>query len=316
MTRTEYVRALAALDQYRHETFGTTRAMTSIQTGASVPDAGPHSIFAKAIRLGWIQPINGRFAGSRSITADEASLGVTGVIGLSGSVRTLARRIKHEIPGSGSRLLYRAAQIHARTLGMRYNHLVGREQLEVGPMEGMRVAHVTYMLRAAAQSSGVVGRFAPHRALALPALGTNQRRILSTGIRLIGQPYVWGGETEGRQAEGHGGFDCSGFVWRTVMNSGIPASERVSMTSRTSMGMSDVPRRKRLGLRRLRPGDVIFFGTHGSDSRPSENFHTGVWMGNGWFMHSSGSNDGVTISRMEGYWKTTFSWGRRVLTTM
>lgn len=315
MTRTEYVRALVALDAYRHEAYGAPRAMSSIDTGASVPDVGQGSIFAKALRLGWLQPINGRFAGDRSITADEASLGATGVVGLGSSVRTLARRIKKEIPGSGKHLVYRSAQIHARTLGMRYNHLAGRERLEVGPGEGMRVAHVAYMLRVAATERAPRSRFAVHRSLVLPRLGANQRRILATGIRLIGQPYVWGGESEGRQPEGHGGFDCSGFVWRTVITSGVPATERVAVSSRTSMGMSDIGRRKRLGLRKLRPGDIIFFGSKGRRSDPSENFHTGVWMGNGWFMHSSGSNDGVTISRMEGYWSSTFSWGRRVLKT-
>ena len=39
-------------------------------------------------------------------------------------------------------------------------------------------------------------------------------------------------------------------------------------------------------------------------------------MGRGWFIHSTGSSDGVTIASLNQstYWSTYFAWGRRVLT--
>ena len=314
MTRAQFVQTLVHLDRYRHTTTGTPVAMATVPVGAQLSDVDRRSIYARAVQLGWIPAINGAFAGSRMITADDASLGVMSVLGKRASMRAFAARIKTEIPGAGGSLIYRAAQVYARTLGMRYNHLVGTERFEVGPKEGMRVAHVAYMMRAAARvSTGRLAAFSAYEGFSLPSIGTNQKTVFSTGVRLIGQPYVWGGETEGSQPEGHGGFDCSGFVWRSVIASGVPAQDRAEVTSRTSMGMSDIPRKQRITQTHLQPGDVMFFGTHGTDSTPAENFHAAVWLGNGWFMHSSGSNDGVTISRFDGYWKTSFSWGRRVL---
>lgn len=314
MTRAQFVQSLVRLDQYRHTTTGSPLVMATVSHGARLTDVGRDSIYAKAVQLGWIPSVNGAFVGSRMITADDASLGVMSVLGKRPSMRVFASRIKAEIPGAGGGLIYKAAQVYARTLGMRYNHLVGTERFEVGPKEGMRVAHVAYMLRAAATvSAGRLASFDTHESFAIPTLGANQRTVIATGVHLIGQPYVWGGETEGSQAEGHAGFDCSGFVWRTVIASGVPATDRAVVTSRTSMGMSDIPKKQRITATHLHPGDVMFFGSHGSTSTPAENFHAALWLGNGWFMHSSGSNDGVTISRFEGYWKSSFSWGRRVL---
>jgi cell wall-associated NlpC family hydrolase len=314
MTRAQYVRGLARVDRIRHETTGSPQRMAAIQRGAVLADVGRNSAYAKAVALGWITPIRGAFRGELPITANEASLGAVGVVGAGSASRTFARRLKREVPGTGNQVGYRAAQVFARTLGMRYNHPAGSERFEVGPGEAMRVGHVAYMLRAAATApSWRISGLQEYTRFDIPALGAHQRTVLSAGVRLIGQPYVWGGETEGTQPEGHGGFDCSGFVWRSVMNSGVPSSERHAMGARTSMDMSNIARRQRLTRSRLRPGDIMFFGTQGPDSAPSDNFHAGVWMGNGWFIHSSGSNDGVTISRLQGYWSDSFSWGRRIL---
>ena len=59
----------------------------------------------------------------------------------------------------------------------------------------------------------------------LPDLGPNQLRVLGTAARQLGQPYIWAGETEGAQAEGHGGFDCSGFAIRVINQSGVPKAQ-------------------------------------------------------------------------------------------
>jgi cell wall-associated NlpC family hydrolase len=59
----------------------------------------------------------------------------------------------------------------------------------------------------------------------------------------------------------------------------------------------------------------MFFGDRGPSSSPSQNFHAGVYMGNGWFIHSSGGNGGVAINALDGWWGEHFSWGRRALRT-
>src|SRR5204863_21392 len=52
----------------------------------------------------------------------------------------------------------------------------------------------------------------------LPAYTPWQKEILDTAVRFVGYPYVWGGESETTTSpygpQVHGGFDCSGFVWR------------------------------------------------------------------------------------------------------
>ena len=46
-------------------------------------------------------------------------------------------------------------------------------------------------------------------------------------------------------------------------------------------------------------------------------YHAALYMGKGWFIHSTGSSDGVTVASLNDasntYWKTYFAWGRRLL---
>jgi len=45
-------------------------------------------------------------------------------------------------------------------------------------------------------------------------------------------------------------------------------------------------------------------------------YHAALYLGHGWFIHSTGSSDGVTLASLNSssYWKNAFAWGRRVLT--
>ena len=47
------------------------------------------------------------------------------------------------------------------------------------------------------------------------------------------------------------------------------------------------PPLQRIGLANLEPADVIFFGDRGPRSKPSQVGHMGIYLGNGWFIHSS-----------------------------
>jgi cell wall-associated NlpC family hydrolase len=135
---------------------------------------------------------------------------------------------------------------------------------------------------------------------------------------LVGSPYVWAGTSErpqqlfGRTVPG--GFDCSGFVWRVYKLepfAGAPALANV-FKGRTSMDMSgEVPRAARIQRRNLRPGDVVFFGPRGPQSRPAEVNHMGIYAGNGWMVHSS--DRGTTLTPMSAWYETRFAWGRRPL---
>ena len=81
--------------------------------------------------------------------------------------------------------------------------------------------------------------------------------MLGAGVRLLGQPYVWGGETEGSQAEGHGGIDCSGLSIRIINGSGVPSDQLTRILERTTYDMSDIAATRRITRARLRPADVI-----------------------------------------------------------
>jgi len=54
-----------------------------------------------------------------------------------------------------------------------------------------------------------------------------------------------------------------------------------------------------------------FFGAAGSHSTGGQIIHTGIYVGDGWFIHSSG--EGVALASLTGWYRTEFAWGRRPL---
>ncbi len=84
------------------------------------------------------------------------------------------------------------------------------------------------------------------------------------------------------------------------------------LKGRTTYAMSgEVGKGQRLDPSLLQPGDVLFFGSRGPRSKPSEIGHSGIYVGNGWFVHSSSA--GVTLQPLQGWYATTLAWGRRPL---
>ena len=73
----------------------------------------------------------------------------------------------------------------------------------------------------------------------------------------------------------------------------------------------EVPRAARIPRESLVPGDVVFFGSRGRASKPAEVGHMGIYVGNGWMVHSS--DRGTTLTPMTGWYETRFAWGRRPL---
>jgi cell wall-associated NlpC family hydrolase len=131
-------------------------------------------------------------------------------------------------------------------------------------------------------------------------------------------PYVWAGTSDSTEVDfgvtARGGYDCSGFVWRvyklqSYANEGTLAS---TIDGRTTYTMSvEVPRSNRIAFKKLQPADVIFFGSKGAQSKGPQIFHTGIYVGNGWFIQSS--DEGVALAQLSGWYKKRFAWGRRPL---
>jgi cell wall-associated NlpC family hydrolase len=158
-----------------------------------------------------------------------------------------------------------------------------------------------------ATSSEVEGMKAMAQAFVLPKLTVWQRRILNTAVSLIGYPYIWGGTSLT-------GMDCSGFVWRVYKLTSYAGAPQLSgvLRGRTTMAMSgEVPKSRRISFKHLEPGDVLFFGNEGPASSPANVDHAGIYMGNGWFINSSGY--GVAIDTLNGGEGSRFAWARRPL---
>jgi cell wall-associated NlpC family hydrolase len=208
----------------------------------------------------------------------------------------------------------------ARLLGLRTNHPAAQDNLELLPTETATRAEAAYsgaqILQFPVGETQAVADAAT--TFTLPVLTPWQQRILQTAVRFIGYPYVWGGESERKESpfgvQAHGGFDCSGFVWRVYKLQAYPNEGTLAsvLKGRTTYAMSgEVPRAKRIAFAKLQPADVIFFGEQGPKSKPAQVDHMGIYLGNGWFIHSSGY--GVAVAQLAGWYRTKFAWARRPL---
>ena len=207
----------------------------------------------------------------------------------------------------------------ARLLGLRTNHPAAQDALELLPTDTASRAEAAFSAAKVLKFGGWETQSVRDAAatFVLPPLTTWQKRILTTAFRFIGYPYIWGGESETAESPfGHqarGGFDCSGLVWRVYKLEPYPGSGKLADTleGRTTYAMSgEVPAAKRIPFAKLRPADVVFFG-NGPKSKPAQVSHMGIYVGDGWFVHSSGY--GVALAQLTGWYRSSFAWARRPL---
>ena len=101
--------------------------------------------------------------------------------------------------------------------------------------------------------------------------------IADFALQFVGYPYVWGGNTPA-------GFDCSGFTQYVTLQT---VGYDIGHASQGQMGYGTW-----VDAGDLQPGDLVFFAnTYGPGIT-----HTGVYIGDGQFVHSENSNTGVVIS--------------------
>jgi cell wall-associated NlpC family hydrolase len=235
--------------------------------------------------------------------------------------------------GDDARLFYRGAraaglkppsrfgsEVVARLLGLRKNHEVPNDHLELLPSDTATRAEAAY-------SAAQILRFGDWQTTAvedaaaefeLPAYTPWQRKVLQTAVKLIGYPYVWGGTSSGPQTlfgvSSRGGFDCSGFVWRVFKLQRYPGGEALATTlrGRTAAQMAgEFPRARRIAFADLQPGDVMFFGRGGRRAKAAAIDHVGIYLGGGWMINSS--RYGVALAPVENWYADRFAWGRRLL---
>jgi hypothetical protein len=209
----------------------------------------------------------------------------------------------------------------ARLLGLRVNHPAAEDALELGPGDPATRAEAAYSLARVLELSGWEEDQirATTEAFVLPDLTPLERDILRRAVSFVGYPYIWGGTSErvqkpfGKTAPG--GFDCSGFVWRVFKLEPFPGASALAavLRGRTTFEMSgEVPTAQRIrNPVNLLPGDLIFQGDLGAKSKPAQVGHTGIYLGGGWFVHSS--RYGTTLHPFDGWYRDRFAWARRPL---
>jgi cell wall-associated NlpC family hydrolase len=212
-------------------------------------------------------------------------------------------------------------EVVARLLGLRTDHPRPQEALEPSPSSVASRAEAAF---SAAKILGWKGwetqyvtslsaTFAP------PLVSGWRQTVLQQAVALVGYPYVFAGTSERPQMvlgqAVPGGFDCSGFVWRVYKLAKYAVGTALAdvLKGRTTYAMSgEVPAAQRIGFAAIEPGDVLFFGSKGSRSKPAQVYHTGIYLGGGWMVHSSGT--GVSLSPVAtGYYAQSFAWARRPL---
>lgn len=108
----------------------------------------------------------------------------------------------------------------------------------------------------------------------------------------IGTPYVLGGSNPG-------GFDCSGLVKWAYDSVGV----KLPRTAREQ----SVVGKKVKNVEDMRAGDIVAF------RHPRRGYHTGIYLGDGKFVHSPRKRSSVKISSLdEPYFSSTLLGARRV----
>ena len=122
--------------------------------------------------------------------------------------------------------------------------------------------------------------FVPWASLeAHPAAGPPSREgLVTTGLRFLGIPYLWGGSTPK-------GFDCSGLVQRIYRLHGRVLPRDADMQA----GIG--PERPPGDVGRLLPGDLVFFGRD-----PARITHVGMALPDRTFLHAYGQ---VIVSSLD-----------------
>ncbi|MEG2139533.1 MAG: NlpC/P60 family protein [Bilophila sp.] len=120
----------------------------------------------------------------------------------------------------------------------------------------------------------------------------SKEMLIKTAKTAIGTPYVPGGESTD-------GFDCSGFVQWAYKHVGVklPRTAREQATAGT-------PVRK---FEDMVAGDIVAF------KHPRRGYHTGIYVGDGKFIHSPRKRTRVRINSLDDpYFSSTFLGARRI----
>lgn len=118
-----------------------------------------------------------------------------------------------------------------------------------------------------------------------------RKDLVASALEKEGTPYVWGGASES-------GYDCSGFLFSIFAEKGLELPRMAD-----EQFAAGVPVEKD----EILPGDMVFFETY----MPGPS-HSGIYIGDGKFVHASSAAKGVTVTPLsKEYYTERFLGARR-----
>jgi cell wall-associated NlpC family hydrolase len=120
------------------------------------------------------------------------------------------------------------------------------------------------------------------------AVQARDARIVRFARRLLGVPYVYGGESTS-------GFDCSGFTRFVFAHFGVTLPHY-------TYGQYDLGHS--VSRSALEPGDLVFFDGVG---------HVGLYIGGDRFIHAPHTGTRVSVDTLSGWYGGRYDGARRLL---
>ena len=282
-------------------------------------------------RLAFKQLMNKAFGGGYRKTDGEVTAGEVGgslvrALGFGDLARSLSsiRSPDGWDPGVGKRF---GTEVVSRELGLRHDRPTDDEMHEASAAEPITQGDAVWAVWQAKTSPDDWAADALS-SFSLSNYGTAKQRVVRFALSLVGTPYVYGGEWITKTPAGYpygeqptGGVDCSGFAWYVLQ----AKSESYRPIDRDYKGWY-IPERssaemakaapKRLQFNEFRPADLVFFAEGGRNAHARDVYHVGIYLGDGWMIHSSGSRDGISLADIGpgSYWRDQIFGGRRIVT--
>jgi cell wall-associated NlpC family hydrolase len=123
--------------------------------------------------------------------------------------------------------------------------------------------------------------------------GGSRAAAAEKGLNYIGTPYVWGGD------DINNGIDCSGFVKKLYGDIGLNLPRTASEQAKVGKAITR--------YEDLQPGDRLYFW----EKKRGKIGHTGMYLGNGRFVHSSRGHQGVNTDVLTEKWRRILVAARR-----
>jgi cell wall-associated NlpC family hydrolase len=117
--------------------------------------------------------------------------------------------------------------------------------------------------------------------------------VAAYATNFVGTPYRWGGNDLAN------GIDCSGFVKKMFGAIGVNLPRTAAEQAMVGQPITR--------LEYLQSGDRLYFW----EAKRGKVGHTGIYLGNGYFVHSSSGKHGVATSPLTGNWLKILVAARR-----